>query len=930
MEHFATNIPGSLRMLDVMRGHLAGATEFSLSVSFLRSSGLQLVASDLRAFAARGGRARVLTSTYLGHTQPGALRVLSRIEGVEAKLHFPSTGREGFHPKFMIFEGTEEASCWVGSSNLSKGGLTSNIEANLKHDDPEVVAHVLSAFDEIWAHEGSLELNDWVIAYYERTLQEQERSVWLPPIAPPTQTTRTGPEPNEAQREALAALARLRRLGERRAVAVAATGVGKTYLAAFDAKAMGAESVLFVSHRLEHLSQAEETFGRVFGGSRSTGMVHSRSTGHEADLVFSTVRSAVGSEVLMRRRFDYVVVDEFHHAAAASYRRLLDTVEPDFLLGLTATPERQDGHDVLELCDYNIAYEVRLIEAIRRSWLIPFHYFGISDDTVDYDASFWRSKSFDPDEVENALMLDARVEHVLEHARDKGYDGTGRVAVGFCAGRRHARFMAEKFNENDEVAVALTGEDSLEVRQEVYARLQDPRDPLEWLFVSDLLNEGVDIPRINTLLFLRPTQSATVFIQQLGRGLRLSPDCEVLTVLDFVGRHRNAWAAIDAMNDTGASRNTSTRTDIEVTPPPHCEIVLDDKTVEVLREVQRFTRSKRDRCSEAYRQLRSTDELGRPPFPVDLFARVDVPELGDFRAVFKTWVECRKQMGDAEPWEKELDPESLAYDMLQRAERDWQQQRVYAYALFWGLCDDPDDPEAGYERFFERFPRWRDEYAVVSQTSAWRTLGKKLGDVLDGRRLADGVAQAFPDSQTMKSHVERRLRYTLERDYRTRHAGVLSTPDTLVVHRKYGRPEIINHFGLQYDPARHNRGVLEFEEDGQLAHIVMITKLDTSNALSDYQYENAFDRERRDVFYWQSQNRQRQDNDAGRRVLDHVERGITLHLFVQKGSGTSPTYMGPVRVLEVEGDAPMNVTFRLAHVPPQLVLEDLAARTSPR
>jgi len=422
-------------------------------------------------------------------------------------------------------------------------------------------------------------------------------------------------------------------------------------------------------------------------------------------------------------------------------------------------------------------------------------------------------------------MLEERVEHILHHAREKGFDGTKRVGVGFCAGVRHAHFMAEQFEERGEVATALTGSYTLEHRQEVYARLQDPCDDLEWLFVADLLNEGVDIPRINTLLFLRPTQSATVFLQQLGRGLRLSDDCEVLTVLDFVGRHRNAWAALDAMHDAGASRNTSTRDDVQVTPPPYCEIVLDDKTLEVLRNVQRFTRKKKDRCSDAYRQLK--EELGRAPYPIDLLARVDVPDLGTFRGAFGAWIECRKEHGDVVRWEKDLSKNLGAYELLRRAELDWQQQRVYAYALLWGLCDEPDDPEAGYERFFERFPRWKDEHAPVTNTKAWTTLAKKLGDVLDEERLADGIIEAFPDTETMKDEVERRIRYTLERDYRTRHGGVLTTPDALTVHRKYDRPVIINHFGLQYDPAKHNKGVLEFrDEDGVLEHIVMITKIE--------------------------------------------------------------------------------------------------------
>lgn len=920
----ATNLPGQLRMLDVIRTYLEISDTMLLSVSFLRFSGLQLIIDDLARFTAAGGKARVLTSTYMSHTQPEALRQLADLEGVEARLHFARPDKaDGFHPKFLVFEGPSGGSCWVGSSNLSKGGLTSNVEANLRHDDPEIVARVSSTFDVLWERPDTFPLDGSVIDHYAMAFLEAQSKLMASAPAPlpqiPSSPLRKSYVPNEAQREALAQLKRLRLAGETRAIAIAATGVGKTFLAAFDALQAGAKSVLFVSHRLEHLTQARETFAKVFPKTFTKGLVSSGEKKDTADLVFATVRSANSSECIAKRRFDYMVVDEFHHAAAPTYRNLLETVSPDFLLGLTATPEREDGHEILKLCDYNVAYEVRLIEAIWREWLIPFHYFGISDDTVDYNASFWRQRRFDPDEVENALMLKERVEHILMHARQKGFDGSTRVAVGFCAGVKHAHFMAERFVESGEQAIALTGEDALERRREVYARLQDPKDELEWLFVSDLLNEGVDLPAINTLLFLRPTQSATVFLQQLGRGLRLSPNCNVLTVLDFVGRHRNAWLSLEALADKSAPRGPRTLREFDITPPKHCEIILDDKTHEVLREVSRYTKRKKVRCKEAYKEVR--EEIGEPPFPIDLIGRENIPSPGEFRGAFGSWLACRKEMGDAEDWEDALGEEELAHELLRRAELDWQQQRVYAYALFWGLCHSPDDPEAGYVAFFDRFPRWGVEFAELATIKAWGTLKKKLGECLDGKRLADTIPSAFPDHQTMLEHVEKRLRYVLENDYKTRHGGVLRTPEKLELHREYPRPVILNHFGLQYDPARHNQGVLVFgDEDPNPGHIVLITKLDTSTALQSYQYENAFAPDDPSCFYWQSQNKQRQDNESGRRILDHRKLGITLHLFVQSKSYADPTYMGPVDVADVSGNGPMNVTFRLVNTPSYVVI----------
>jgi hypothetical protein len=388
---------------------------------------------------------------------------------------------------------------------------------------------------------------------------------------------------------------------------------------------------------------------------------------------------------------------------------------------------------VLRLCDFNIAYEVRLIEAINRKWLLPFHYFGVADETVDYEESFWRKRRFDPQKLESALMLEQRVDHILDHAFEKGFDGLRRATVGFCAGKRHAHFMADALMKRGLQAVALTSDDKIEQREVVYRKLEDENDPLEWLFVADLLNEGVDIPGINSLLFLRPTDSATVFIQQLGRGLRLNDGCEVLTVLDFVGHHRNAWLTVESLVDHNAPPSPSTLPELDFAPPKHCEVILDDRTCEILAKVKRFSTSKREQCIEAYEMLRS--EVG-PPLPVDLLGRADVPLLNDFRSSFGSWHDLRREMGDAEKWEEGIVADSLAYKLLALVERDWQQPRVYAYALLWGLCSCPDDPLEGYELFFSRFPRWRVEYKPVNETKVWETLTKKLRSLLMQQSLA--------------------------------------------------------------------------------------------------------------------------------------------------------------------------------------------------
>jgi superfamily II DNA or RNA helicase/HKD family nuclease len=927
------NLPGQRRMLDVVRGALAGSSEIAISVSFLRFSGLGLVIDEIREFLRRNGRLRLLTSTYMGVTQPDALRVLLGIGGLECKLHvssMPGLPPTGFHTKMFVFSGHSEE-CWVGSSNFTKGGLAENIEANLRHAGSEEVGHVRRTFDLLWSRRDSLPLSEKLIDAYQRSLPSGPATAAIPSpiqlepdgalieldLSRPWTLFVHSPDrarPNSAQREALERLRLLRAEGEKRAVVIAAPGVGKTFLAAFDAKAMGATSVLFLSNRLEHLSQAERTFCQVF----APGVAANALSPLGPDFVFSTVVAAHKRKYAEDRHFDYVVVDEFHHASANSYRKILDKAQPRFLLGITATPERQDGHDVLELCDYNVAYEVRLPEAINRGWLLPFHYFGVSDDSVNYADVPWRSGRFEPAALENAVATRERAELAFKHAIERGFDGPRRATVGFCAGVRHARFMASEFQRLGQCATSVTGEASLEQREAVYAKFADPTDPLEWLFVADLLNEGVDIPAINSLLFLRPTESATIFVQQLGRGLRLTAGCDVLTIVDLVGHHRAAWLAVSALGDPDAPRASHSVPSLGLTPPRACEIVLDSRTQEILKKVQSLASKSRTRCLETYRLLKA--ELGTSrPFPIDLLGIGDAPPMSSIRSNFGSWIALRVAADDAESWEVELPIGSAAYRLLQAAELDWQAQRVYPYATLWGMCHSPADPEAGYTAFFDRFPRWKAEFKPLSDSKVMASLEKKLSDLLIGRRLAPQVFDGIPADRLLQE-VEGRIRLVLEKDFRQRHGGILRTPSDLEHSRRYSRPEIVNYFGVQYDPARHNSGVLNFEFIGQ-QHLVIISKIDTSGALEAFQYFNGFESSR--SFLWTSQNRQRQDNASGRSILFHGENHVSIHLFVQGASHERAVYCGLVAAESVAGNGPMLVRFRLISPLPAGALEEL-------
>lgn len=869
-------------------------------------------------------------------TQADALRTLAALLGpLELKVY--DRDAPGFHLKLFVFGRGAVTSCWVGSSNLTKGGLATNLELNVNPQEPHVVAAIHEEFELLWEDPASRWPDPAFVAEYATRTRPRLMLVSTPEprqdfaLAEPgrsygASTPAQAPlaTPNEAQREALERLRELRLRGERRAVIIAAPGVGKTFLSAFDAAQANAKTVLFVSHRLEHLRQAKRTFELVFPGRSATLLDGSSSYHSNAAMVFAAIQSLARS-TLASSAWDYIVVDEFHHAHAPTYRALIASSRSAFLLGLTATPERQDGHDVLELCDYNVAWEVRLHEAIRRRWLIPFHYFGVADDTVEYGTLPWRNGRFDPTAVENALIIERRVDLAIRHALEKGYDGARRATVGFCAGRRHAEFMAARLDARGLTASFVTGDHSIAERERIYARFADPDDPLEWLFVADVLNEGVDIPAINSILFLRPTDSATIFIQQLGRGLRLHPDCEVLTVVDLVGHHRRAWLSLQALADPLVMPGLTTVSGlpIELTPPPGCEIVLDDQTKAILYKVERFTSSRRERCRDAWERIRT--DIGAAPFPVDFIGRDEDVLPEDFRATFGDWISARAHMGDAEPWEKSLDDDAPLRGLLARCESNWQAQRVYPYALLWGSIRDPADASHGFAQFFDRFPRWRIEAGHdLGEATGNKTLDKKLGALWQEGRLDPRVFDVV-DRERLLLEVERRIQYHLEKDFRMRHGGVLRTPSDLKLWNRYRRPDIINHFGRQFDPARHNTGVLTFHDPPFQDHLVIITKLDTSTAQQQFHYTNAF--EDLETLRWQSQNKNTPITEPGRRLV--TPGAAKIHLFVQERSHTSAVYCGLVTPIRHERSGPIDVWFRLSAPLPEAVARALVSANLP-
>lgn len=519
---------------------IKSASEVDMAVAFVKTTGLNLLFPDLKnalELSPQSTRLRILTSDYLDITDPEALRKLLLLKEQGAQVKVYQSKGSSFHLKAYLFAGDsgQEARwgrAFIGSSNISRQALQDGLEWNYQVDFPpdEGYLEAVSRFEELFQHQNVVPLTDqWIDDYATRRVPPPQ------PVAPGSSEQEPPPVPNNVQKAALEALGGTRQEGYRRGLVVLATGLGKTWLSAFDAVQLGARRVLFVAHREEILYQAAETYLRIKPDSR-VGFYMGSQRDQTVDILCASVQTLGKVEHLERfspQHFDYIVVDEFHHAAAPTYHRLLNYFAPQFLLGLTATPDRTDRSDILSLCDDNLVYEYPLFDGVRGHFLVPFHYYGIYDDTVEYTEIPWRNGKFDPELLANKLATLGRARHALREWKQHRQKRT----LSFCVSRQHANFMAKQFSKAEGVRAAAVHGESEMSRGEALDLLE--QGELDVIFSVDLFNEGVDLPSIDTVLLLRPTESKVLFLQQIGRGLRKSEGKEKLVILDFVGNHQS-------------------------------------------------------------------------------------------------------------------------------------------------------------------------------------------------------------------------------------------------------------------------------------------------------------------------------------------------------------------------------------------------------
>lgn len=549
-QFISNNYKEGRKVISSVEDELLNCEEFAISVAFITMGGITPLLQTLRELKYRGVRGKILTTDYLTFSEPEALRKLAQFENLELKMFVTENRKEGFHTKGYIFKKEEIYRIIVGSSNMTSSALTTNREWNTKivsTEQGEYTHNVVEEFDQLWNSEQVLPFEEFIERYTDtytrnKVIQKQKKLARETEI-PSLEVYRL--QPNSMQVGFINNLQKIYEAGENRALLISATGTGKTYASAFAMRELGFQRVLFLVHRNQIAKQAMKSYRKVFGGQVVMGMVTGKHQKYDADLVFATIQTLSKDEILEKygkTAFDAIVIDEAHHSAANSYKKVMDYFHPKLWLGMTATPDKRDdnldGRNIYEIFNHQIAYEIRLQDAMEEDLLCPFHYFGITDLEVIADAG--KSKQ---DKIENFQYLtsDERALNVMKQAEFFGYSGERVKGLIFCSRIDEARILSEKFNSKGWRTLVLSGNDSEETRVEAIERLagDEREDALDYIISVDIFSEGVDVPEINQVIMLRPTESPIVFIQQLGRGLRKAEEKEYVVVLDFIGNYRN-------------------------------------------------------------------------------------------------------------------------------------------------------------------------------------------------------------------------------------------------------------------------------------------------------------------------------------------------------------------------------------------------------
>ncbi|WP_405237892.1 DUF3427 domain-containing protein [Lentisalinibacter orientalis] len=1007
-------------------------------MAFITESGLTQLEPHLLDLLDRRGAIRLLTGDYLDVTEPNALlRVIDWLEQYPAQVRakiFRTNAELGFHPKaYLIGRDYQGVTAYIGSSNLTRHALLGGIEWNQRlvgQSRGTFIRSVTQEFERLFQHPNS----EWLTVRWIESYEARRKVQKLPAVTgvhPDDESPPEVPTPHGIQAEALDALQETREEGNEAGLVVMATGLGKTWLAAFDSEEY--DRVLFVAHREEILRQALNTFRRIRPNAK-LGLYMGQERERDADVLFASIQTLSKVNHLRRfgpSHFDYVVIDEFHHAAASTYRRLIDYFEPRFLLGLTATPERTDGGDLLALCGENLVFRCDLSDGIGRKLLSPFHYYGVPDE-IDFSNIPWRSGRFDPELLEHAVATEKRARNAFEQWKKCAQSRT----LAFCVSRKHADFMKAFFEERGVAVAAVHSGPSSDPRTQSLKALQDGR--LRVVFAVDMFNEGVDVPSVDTVMMLRPTESKIIWLQQFGRGLRMSEGKQQLNVIDYIGNHRSflqvpALLLPGADSSIGGIQRALMKLKAgELELPEGCAIEYELEALDILEKLAkpsgitnqtaawyrsfRELQGERPTATEAHHEgydpktvrtgfgswfgfVKAEGDLGQDEaeaferFQAFFEALETTPMTKSFKMVLLL------AMIAAEKFPGSIPIEHLVVEVQQIARRirtlkeefgaalgdvhemrvlleknpmkAWSEGQGTAGKSYFSYEDEefrsfaaPESLQSAIRHLTREICDWRlAQYLDRSQGESGlspsivcrvshsggkpilflpkrdRNPGIPTGWVpiiVNGephqanfQKVAVNVVVREGETENGLPWVLRSMfgddagtpgkadsaKFVLENDiYHLRPIGV-AAGGAAELWGHYMREEIPPLWGKEFSPSKWNQG---FISDGN--DIFLLVSLDKGGLASEHQYEDKFLSP--SLFQWVSQNRTKRSSPTGKRIAEHGDRGIDVHLFVRdkrktpKGTAAPFVYCGEVAFVDWDGDQPITVRWQLPEAVP--------------
>ncbi|MCO7175349.1 DUF3427 domain-containing protein [Sporolactobacillus kofuensis] len=920
--------------------------EFYFSVAFINYSGLQLLLDHLKELRDRGVHGKIMTSTYLNFTEPKALKKIKTFDNIDLRV-FEADKVKGFHSKVYIFKSNDAYTIMIGSSNITQSALKSNVEwnvATVSTKQSPFLEKAIKEYNELW--DQCTVADDLFLQRYQNfieSLRAQVAAAHEPSFSSYGNAEMQKIVPNLMQQQAIDNLERLRAHGETRALVISATGTGKTYMSAFDVQKFQPKTMLFIVHREEILTKAKETFERLLGRGNQMGMFTGNSKDYEGkSYIFTTIQTIKDHcSDFPADYFDYIIIDEAHHATSPSYTRVLDYFQPKFLLGMTATPERCDSGDIFGLFDNNIAIEVRLNEALEEDLVLPFHYFGITDvDGVDLsDVSI-----DDVAEVAKRLKVNQRVDFIIDKMNFYGYDGESCKCLGYCVTKDHAQYMADEFNKQGIVSTYLTGDDAQTKRQEMIRRLENDDDPLQVIFTVDIFNEGVDIPSINLVLMLRPTNSPIIFMQQLGRGLRKYEGQSFLTVLDFIGNHSKTFLIAIALSGKRFYDKDSLKVAVhrgfpDLPGATHIQMdrISQQRIIEQLNQENfRAMKYLKEEYQEFKKQFTVAGNRSIPNYLMDYAKFENAPDPIKFIANKKTYLSFLAAV------EKTDDLKQLANDepfstILKQLSAELPIKRPYEFCALRYLITHKivswEDAKNEVLKEMETIEEATLEHAFEHLNQTYDDQGQKSRDIklctYDRENKCLTQSEIFGticEDEQQRTYILDVLNYGLYRYGK------------MFGHKNYGVPflKLYEQYTMVESAllSNYQKILSSFRGSGTIKNgndYYLFIDLHKDDGIKDsINYQDHFISP--SLFQWETPNSNSQDTTQGHRIINNKKYGIHLYLFVRKFKSIEKNisepyiYIGSGDVVKYRGNKPITTEIALHHEVPMSLYQEFITK----